>query len=95
MIFIWSNALIPMPMVPRFAQPLRRNCVSVVESHQPLSVRAVQRKRIAETMWPLRRWWNPHDDKANPVAPLRIDHENLPVEIEKQIEGRILAFAHS
>ena len=81
-------------MVLGFASSLPRDGVRVVESDQPLSVGAMQRKRVAQAMRSFRRCRDPQHNKTNPVATLRIHHENLPIEIEKQIEGWILRFAH-
>jgi hypothetical protein len=37
----------------------------------------------------LRRHRHSCHDEPDPVAALRIHHENLPVEVDKHIEGRI------
>ena len=49
----------------------------------------VQRERVVDAVRLLRRHRHPRHDEPDPVATLRVDHENLPVEVEKHIEGRV------
>ena len=63
--------------------------MSVVEAGQPLTVRSMQRERVVDSMWLLWRHWHPRHDEPDPMTALRVDHEDLPVKIEKDVEGRI------
>jgi hypothetical protein len=69
--------------------------MGVVEAGQPLAVRSMQRERIVQPMRFRRRHRHARHDEPDPVATLRIHHENLPVEIEKDIEGRVARFRHA
>jgi hypothetical protein len=42
----------------------------------------------------LRRHRHPLHDEPDPMAALRVHHENLPVEIEKDIEGQVAGLRH-
>jgi len=69
--------------------------MGIVEAHQPLAIRSVQGQRIVDAMRFRRRHGHPPDDEPNPVTALRIDHEDLPVEVEKHIESRVTRLAHA
>ena len=49
---------------------------------------AVQGERIIDAVGFSRRHRHPRHDELDPVA-FRVDHENLPVEVEKHIEGGV------
>ena len=69
--------------------------MGIVESDQPLAVRPVQRQRIVDAVRLLRRDWHPRHRKPDPVTTLRVRYENLPVKVEKHIEGRVTRLRHS
>jgi hypothetical protein len=81
-------------MVLGLAAPLARGWMGVVEANQPLTIRPVQRERIVDAVRLLRRRWYPRHNEPDPMATVRVHHENLPVEVEKQIERRIARFTH-
>jgi hypothetical protein len=81
-------------MVLWFAALLTRHRMGVIEPDQPLAVRAVKRQRVIEPVRLLRRDGHPRDDEPDPTATLRVQHENLPVEIKKHIEGRVTWLRH-
>jgi len=76
-------------MVLRLAALLPCHRMGVVEADQPLAVRPVQCQRLVDAMRLLRRHRHPRHDEPDPMAALRVHHENLPVEVEKYIEGRV------
>src|SRR5207248_7897087 len=55
-------------MVLRLATLLSRHGMSVVEADQPLAIRAVQRERVVDAVWLLRRRRHPRHDEPDPVA---------------------------
>ena len=61
----------------------------VVEADQPLTVRPVQRQRVVDAVGFLRRHRHSRHDQPDPMTALGVHHENLPVQVEKHIEGRI------
>jgi hypothetical protein len=42
----------------------------------------------------LRRHRHPRHHEPDPVAALRVHHENLPVEVEKHIKGQVTRLRH-
>ena len=74
-------------MVVRLAALLPRDWVGIVESDQPLALRAGQRERVVDAVRLLRQHRRPRYPDA--VAALRVHHENLPAEVEKRIERRV------
>ncbi len=75
-----------MSMILRSAAALRADRMGVVEAHQPLTLRSVQRQRIVETVRLYRRCRHPRYDKAHPMTAIRIDNKHLPIEVEKRVE---------
>src|ERR1051326_1502120 len=61
---------------------------------KPNSRSPVQRERVVDAMRLLRRPRDSRHAKPGPVAALRIHHENLPVEVEKDIEGWVTRLRH-
>ena len=68
--------------------------MGVIEADQPLAIRAVQGERVVDAMRLLRRYRNPRHREPDPMAALRVHHENLPVEVEKYIESQVTRFGH-
>jgi hypothetical protein len=68
--------------------------MGVVNSDQPLAIRPGQPQRVVQSMRLLRRRRYPRDNDPDPVATLRIHHENLPVEVEKHVEGGVTRLRH-
>jgi hypothetical protein len=68
--------------------------MGIVEADQPLAIRPMQRERVVDAVRLLRRYRHPRHDEPDPVTALRVHHENLPVEVEKHIEGRIARLCH-
>ena len=83
-----------MAMVLRFAALLPPDRVGVVEADQPLAFRPVQRERVVDAMRLLRRHRHSRHHEPDPVAAFRVHHENLPVKVEKHIEGRVPRLRH-
>jgi hypothetical protein len=81
-------------MVLRLAASLQRNRMRVVKADQPLAVRSVQCERGVDAMWLLRLDRYSRHHEPDPVVALRVHHENLPVEVEKHIEGRVTRLRH-
>src|SRR6267142_5238829 len=54
----------------------------------------MQRQRIVDAMGLLWRCRHPRDDEPNPMAALRVNHEDPPIEVEKHIERRIARRRH-
>ncbi len=82
-------------MVPRLATLPPRDRMSVVEADQPLAIRSVQSERVIQSMGLLRRHRHASQDEPRmPMAALRVHHENLPVEVKKQIECRVVLLGH-
>src|SRR6266404_5415210 len=54
----------------------------------------MQRQRIVDAMGLLWRCRHPRDDEPNPMAAPRVNHEDLPIEVEKHIERRIARRRH-
>ncbi len=81
-------------MVLRLAALLLRDWMCIVEADQPLAIRSVQRERVVDPMGLLRRHGHPRYDEPNPMTALRVHYENLPVEVEKHIKGRIARHYH-
>ena len=68
---------------------LPRHRMGVVEPDQPLAIGSMQGERVVDSMRLLRRSPYACHHESDPVAAARVHHENLPVEIKKQIEGQI------
>jgi len=81
-------------MVLRFAALPLRHWMGVVEPDQPLAVWPVQRQRVVDAVRLLRRHRHWRHDEPDPMTALRVHHENLPVEVEKHIEGRVTRLRH-
>jgi hypothetical protein len=81
-------------MVLRLAASPPRHPMGVIEADQSLAVRPVQRERVVDAVRLLRRHGHTRHHKPDPVAALRVHHENLPVEVEKRIEGRVTRLCH-
>ena len=81
-------------MVLRPTPNLPPHRMGVVEPDQPFAVRPMQRQRVVDAVRLLRRHWHPRYDEPDPVAALGVHHENLPVEVEKHIEGRVTRLRH-
>ena len=58
----------------------------VVETDQTLTFRPVQSQGVVDAMRFGLAWLNSVHDKANPVIGLRINNQNLPVQLEQRIE---------
>ena len=67
----------------------------VVKADQSRAVWPMQRKRVVDAVGSLRRHRHKRDRKPDPVTALGIDHEDLPIEIDEQIEGRITRLRHA
>ncbi len=83
-----------MAMVLRRASSLPADRMGIVEPDQPHAIRAMQCERVVDAMRLLRRHRHPRHDEPHLMAALRVHHENLPVEVEKHIEGRVTGFRH-
>jgi hypothetical protein len=81
-------------MVQRLATPLPGSRVGIVESDQPLALRAMQGERVVDAMRLLRRHRHQRHDEPDPVPAVGIHHEHLPVKVEKNIEGRVTRSRH-
>ena len=81
-------------MVLRFAALLPCDRMGIIEPDQPLTLGPVQRQRVVDAVRLFRRHRHTRHDEPDPAAALRVHHENLPVEVEKHIEGRIASFRH-
>ena len=68
--------------------------MGIVEADQPLTVRPMQRTRVVEAVRFLRSLSDQRHGEPDPVAALRIHHENLAVEVKQHIEGRIARLSH-
>ena len=79
-------------MVLRRAVPLPADRMGIVEPYQPLATRPVQRERVVQPVRLFRRRRHPRHDEPDAVVALRVHHENLPVEVEKHVEGRVARF---
>jgi len=75
-----------MAMILRLAELLPGNRVSVIETYQPLPIRAVKGQRIIQPMRLGRRHGHPGHHKSDPMTALGIHDEHLPVKVEKHIE---------
>ena len=81
-------------MILRFATPLPPDGMRGVEPDKSLALTPVQRQRVVDAvrlLW-LRR--HPRHHQPDPMAALGIHYENLPVEVEKHIEGRVTRLRH-
>jgi hypothetical protein len=54
----------------------------------------VQRERVVDAMRLLRRHRHLRHHEPDPVAALRVHHENLSVEVQKHIKGRVAWLRH-
>jgi len=61
----------------------------VVKSHQTFPVRTVQRERVVYAVRLRFARRNTVDREAYPVPGLRIDDQDLPVEFEQRVQGRV------
>jgi hypothetical protein len=76
-------------MVLRPATRLPADRMSIIESHQPFAVRSVQRQRVIEAVRFLRRHRYLRHDESHSMAAFWVYNKDLPIEVEKHIEGRI------
>jgi hypothetical protein len=83
------------PMVLRLPALAPRHRVGIVEADQPLAVRSMQRERIIEAVWFVRRYRHSPYDELHPMTAIGVHHEQLPVEIEKCIESRVARLRHT
>lgn len=81
-------------MVLRVPSNLPFHWMGVVESNEPFANRTVQRQRIVDAVRLLGRHRYPRHHEFDPVVSRRIDNEDLPIEIQKHIEGRIMRLIH-
>ena len=81
-------------MVLRRAALLPRHRMGVIEADQPLAVWAMQRQRVIEPVWFLRRHGYTRHREPDPVAALRVQNEHLAVEVEQHIEGQVARRHH-
>jgi len=81
-------------MILGFATILSRYRMGVVEADQSLAIRPVQSERVVQSVWLLLRHGHRCHDEPNPVATIRVHHENLPVEVQKHIKGRVARLRH-
>jgi hypothetical protein len=81
-------------MVLWFAALLPADWVGVVKPDEALAVRAVQRERVVDAMRLLGRHQYSRHHEPNSVTALGVHNENLRVEIEKHIEGRVARLRH-
>ena len=68
--------------------------MGIVEAHQPLAIRPIQRERVVDAMRLRRRHRHPRYDEPDLVTALWVYHENLPVEVEEHIEGPVARLRH-
>lgn len=68
--------------------------MSVVEANQSLPVRPVQSEGIVQTLRLLRGYRHSHHHESTRMAALRVDDQNLTIQIEKHIEGWIVSRRH-
>jgi len=68
------------------------NRVGIVETDRTLAIRSVQSQRIIEAVRLGRADRNTLRDKPDPVPALRINNENLPVQIKQGVEGWIALY---
>ncbi len=81
-------------MVLRLTPLLSADRMRIVEADQPLAVRPMKRDGIVDAVRLLWRDRHARHDKPDPMTTLRVHHENLPIEVEKHIEGRIARRTH-
>jgi hypothetical protein len=75
-----------MAMILRLATSLSTHQMRIIETYQPLAIWAMKGQRVIQPMWLLWRHGHPGHHKADPVTAFRINHEHLPVQIEKYIK---------
>jgi len=68
--------------------------MGIVEPDEPLAARAVQGERVVDAMRLFRRHAHARHHETDPMSALGIDHEDIPIEIEKRIKRRITPFRH-
>ena len=83
-----------MTVILRATAFLPPHAMRIIESGQPLTVPPVQRERVVDAVRFLRRHWHLRYDEPDPVTALRVDHENLAVELKKNIESRVARLLH-
>ena len=81
-------------MILRISSLLPFHRMGIVEPNLAFAVRPVQRERVVDAVRLLRRDLHPRHHEPDPMAALRVHHENLPVEVEQHIEGRIAWLSH-
>ncbi len=84
-----------MAMVLRLAALAPADGMRVVESDQPLAERPMQSERGVDAVRLLRRRGHPCNDEPDPMTALGVHHEDLPVEVEKHIEGGVARLRHA
>jgi hypothetical protein len=69
--------------------------MGIIESHEPLAVRPMQREPVVNAVRLFRRGRYPRHREADPMPTRWVNHENLPVEVKEHIEGRVTRLRHS
>ncbi len=77
-------------MILRLASCLPGYPMGVVEADQPTAIGSVKRQRVIQSMRLFSRYRNLRNHEPNPVTPIRIYDEHLPVKVEKHVEGGIV-----
>ncbi len=90
-----TNGPQPVTMVLRLAPLLVCRRMGIIEADQPLAVRPVQRERVVDAMRLLGGCRHACHDEPDPVTTVRVHHENLLVEVQKHIEGRVGPLSHA
>ena len=79
----------PTAMLP--TRPMRLpNRMSIVESDQALPLWTVQGKRILQPMRTLKRTLDPLYREPDGIGSLRIDNEDLTIQVQKRFDARVL-----
>lgn len=84
-----------MVMILRTSSILPFYWMSVVESDLPFAIRSVQRERVIDPMRFLGGHRHPGHHELDPMASRRIDHKDLPVEIQKHIQRQVISSTHA
>jgi len=64
--------------------------VRIIESHQPLAVRIVQRERIFDPVWPLRAGGYAFYFELHPMSTSFVNHVNVTVEFQQVLKSVVL-----
>lgn len=82
-------------MVLWLATPLSPDRMGIVEADKPLAVWAVKRQRIVKPVRLLRCHGNARHVEAHPIPTGWIDDQDLAVEVEQCVEGRVARLRHT